>query len=135
MDVTAYKKTVFQTTDRVQIVLMLYEGTLKHLKLAKQMIETGDTVGKGTHIGKATDIISELSNVLDMEKGGEISLNLRNLYDFSLQRLMKANMENDIYSLESVEKVISIIKDGWKEMMVNLKNEPTVAPPQVQLGA
>ena len=123
MDITVYKKTVLANTDRVQIILMLYEGTLNHMKIAKQKIERGDTLSKGTHINKATLIVTELSNVLDMEKGGEISGNLRNLYNFVLQRLLYANLNNDVNALEEAEKVIDTIKDGWKEMMKTLKQQ------------
>ncbi len=123
MDISNYRKTVLAATDRVQIILMLYEGTLNHIKIAKQKIERGDILSKGSHIGKATLIVSELSNVLDMEQGGEISANLRNLYDFILQRLLYANLNNDMNALEEAEKVIDTIKDGWKEMMKEVRQQ------------
>jgi len=128
MDITQYKKTVLANTDRVQIVLMLYDGILNHIRIAKQKVERGDTMSKGTHLGKATLIVTELSNVLDMEKGGEISMNLRNLYTYVLQRLLYANLNNDVAALEEAEKIIGTIKDGWKEMMKELKQQ------QVEVG-
>ena len=121
MDIAAYKKTVIETTDRVQIVLMLYDGALNHLKRAKDKMSNGDNISKGHHFSKATSIVVELSNVLDMDKGGEISVNLRRLYDFTLQRLLHANMHNDIKSLEDAEKVLITIRSGWKEMMDSMK--------------
>ncbi|MBI4849266.1 MAG: flagellar export chaperone FliS [Nitrospirae bacterium] len=126
MDLNGYKKTVLATTDRVQIIFMLYESVLNHLKIAKQKIERGDILSKGSHISKATLIVTELSNVLDMEKGGEISVNLRNLYVYSLQRLLYANLNNDVKAIEEVEKVIGTLKDGWKEMMKELKQQAAV---------
>jgi flagellar protein FliS len=122
MDIAAYKKTVIQTTDRVQIVLMLYDGAINHLKRAKVKINSGDNISKGHHFSKATSIVSELSNVLDMEKGGDISVNLRRLYDFVLQRLLYANLHNDIKALEEAEEVLSTIRSGWKEMMDGMKH-------------
>ena len=107
MDITGYKKTVLATTDRVQIILMLYEGILNHIKIAKQKVERGDV----------------LSNILDMEKGGEISQNLRSLYTYVVQRLIYANLNNDLTALEEAEKVIGTIKDGWKEMMKEFKQQ------------
>ena len=123
MDITGYKKTVLVNTDRVQIILMLYDGILNHIRIAKQKVERGDTLSKGTHLSKATLIVTELSSVLDMEKGGEISMNLRNLYTYVLQRLLYANLNNDLNALEEAEKVIGTIKDGWKEMMKGLKQQ------------
>jgi flagellar protein FliS len=122
MDIAAYKKTVIETTDRVQIVLMLYDGALNHLKRAKLKISSGDIMSKGHHFSKATSIVGELSNVLDMEKGGDISANLRRLYDYVQQRLLYANMHNDIKSLEEAEEVLNTIRSGWKEMMDGMKH-------------
>ncbi len=60
-----------------------------------------------------------------MEKGGDISANLRRLYDFVQQRLLYANMNNDIKSLEEAEDVLNTIRGGWKEMMDGMKqNQP-----------
>jgi flagellar protein FliS len=132
MDITEYKKTVLATTDRVQIVLMLYEGALNHIKIARKKIESGDIMSKGQHFSKATSIISELSNVLDMEKGGEISRNLRNLYEYVLQRLLYANLNNDVSALEDSARVIETLKSGWKEMMDGMKQNQ---PAGVQIGA
>lgn len=126
MDILNYKKAVLANTDNVQIILMLYEGILNNLKIAKRNLESRDILSKGAYISKATLIVTELSNVLDMEKGGEISSNLRNLYNYVLQRLLYANCNNDINALEDAEKVIGTLKDGWKEMMNELKHHKTV---------
>jgi flagellar protein FliS len=111
---------------------MLYEGALNHLKIARKKIESGDIISKGQHFSKATLIISELSNVLDMEKGGEISRNLRSLYEYVLQRLLYANLNNDITAIEDSERVIETLKSGWKEMMEGLKQKQ---PERVRVGA
>ncbi len=132
VDITQYKRTDLLTTDRVQIVYMLYEGALNHLKIARRKIENGDIVSKGQHFSKATLIISELSNVLDMERGGEISRNLRSLYEYVLQRLLYANLNNDITAIEDSERVIETLKSGWKEMMEGMKQKQPVG---VRIGA
>lgn len=132
MNIAEYRKTVISTTDKVQIIYMLYEGALNHLKIARRKIESGDTMSKGQHFSKATAIISELSNVLDMEKGGEISRNLRSLYEYVLQRLLYANLNNDISAIEDTEKVIETLKSGWKEMMEEQKQKQ---PARISVGA
>ncbi|UCE71178.1 MAG: flagellar export chaperone FliS [Nitrospiraceae bacterium] len=124
MDISGYKQTVYATTDKVQIVLMLYDGALNHLKIAQQKIESGDIMTKATHLTKATMIITELSNVLDMEKGGEISNNLRRLYDYVLNQLLQANMNNDVQSIKNAVRVVGILRDAWKEMIEQLKQQP-----------
>ncbi len=132
MNITEYKKTVLATTDRVQIVYMLFEGALNHLKIARRKMESGDIMSKGQHFSKATLIISELSNVLDMERGGEISRNLRSLYEYVLQRLLYANINNDITAIDDSQRVIETLKSGWKEMMEGLKRKNQE---EVKIGA
>jgi flagellar protein FliS len=126
MDISGYQKTVLANTDRVQIILMLFDGTLNHLKIARQKIENGDTLSKGIHLGKVTAIVSELSNVLDMEKGGVIAENLRNLYNYILQRLLYANLHGDIAAIDDAKRIIETLRDGWKEMMKELKQPAQV---------
>ncbi|UCD35227.1 MAG: flagellar export chaperone FliS [Nitrospiraceae bacterium] len=132
MDITGYKKTVLATTDKVQVIFMLYEGALNHMKIAKKKIECGDITSKGKHFSKATAIITELSNVLDMEKGGDISRNLRSLYEYVLNRLLHANLNNDTEALEDSERVLETLKSGWKEMMEGMKQKQTQ---EVRMGA
>lgn len=124
MDLTGYKKTVLATTDRVQLILMLYDGALNHLKMARNKMQNNETAQKATHIVKVTSIVGELSSALDMEQGGEIAVNLRSLYDFIQRRLLIANMNNDTAAIDEAEKVIISIRDGWKEMMNEMKQQP-----------
>jgi flagellar protein FliS len=133
MDISGYKQTVYATTDKVQIVLMLYDGALNHLKIAQQKIESGDIMTKATHLTKATMIITELSNVLDMEKGGEISNNLRRLYDYVLNQLLQANMNNDVQSIKNAVRVVGILRDAWKEMIEKEMIEQLKQQPQAQV--
>lgn len=112
----AYKQAEVSTSDRVRIVGLLYDGAINFIKIAEKKIQDNDIAGKGLFIVKATAIITELSNSLDSEKGGEIAANLHKLYDFVVDRLISANMNNDIKSLHEAVNVIEILRSGWKEL-------------------
>ena len=63
-----------------QLIVLLFDGALNAIKLAKLYIEKGNIAGKGTAISKAINIIDNgLKSCLDMEKGGEIAANLDDL--------------------------------------------------------
>jgi len=111
-----YKNTEVNTSDKVRIISLLYEGAINFIKIAKKKTLEQDIAGKGLYIGKATSIISELSSSLDMETGGEIGMNLRRLYDFVLERLLSANLKNDIKAFDDAEKVLEVLRNAWKEM-------------------
>jgi flagellar secretion chaperone FliS len=115
----AYQKTTFDTSDNVRIVSLLFDGAINFLKLARGKMESRDIAGKGLYIGKATAIVGELTSSLNMEAGGEIARNLRRLYDFVLDRLLKANLRNDVVALDEAVKVLDTLRGGWKEMERN----------------
>ncbi|MBN2653711.1 MAG: flagellar export chaperone FliS [Nitrospirae bacterium] len=112
----AYKQAEVSTSDRVRIIGLLYDGAINFIKIAEKKIQDNDIAGKGLFIVKATAIITELSNSLDAEQGGEIAANLHKLYDFVVDRLISANMNNDVKSLHEAVKVIEILRSGWKEL-------------------
>lgn len=109
------QQTELKVADRVQIVTMLYDGAINFILKAKEKLEVGDTVGKTHFIKKTSAIVRELANSLNMD-GGEIAINLRNLYDFVLESLIKAEINNSVDALNDAEKVMEILRGSWKEM-------------------
>ena len=111
-----YQNTEIKTSDNVKIISLLYDGAISFIKIAKQRLREGDIAAKGLYVGKATAVVSELATSLNMEAGGEISVNLRRLYDFILDRLLYANIRNDEEAFDNAEGVLQILRSGWKEM-------------------
>lgn len=113
---TAYQDNAVSTQSKGRLVVMLYDGAIKFLKLAIRQIEDGNNEAKGQYINRAQDIINELNAVLDMERGGEIAVNLRKLYMFMTSRLAEANIKRDINMLNEVIKLMEELNQGWKEI-------------------
>jgi len=101
--------------DRIKTIAMLYDGAANFTRVARKKLEIGDATGKSLYLGKTSAIVSELSRSLNME-GGDVSRNLKKLYDFILNSLHKADAQNDIRAIEDVEKVIEVLRSAWKEM-------------------
>ena len=111
-----YQNTEIKTSDNVKIISLLYDGAISFIKIAKQRLQEGDIAAKGLYVGKATAVVSELATSLNMEAGGEISVNLRRLYDFILDRLLYANMSNDEEAFDHVEGVLEILRNAWRQI-------------------
>jgi flagellar protein FliS len=109
-----YKQTSVTTANRGQLLLMLYEGAINNVKKASLAIDKKDIALKGQAIGKAHDIINELLNTLDFEVGGEIARDLERLYNFMTEQLVKANMESSKESLQTVQRLMETLLEGWK---------------------
>jgi len=122
-----YKNTEINTSDKVRIISLLYEGAINFIKIAKKKTLEQDIAGKGLYIGKATSIIGELSSSLNTEAGGEIVMNLRRLYDFVLEKLLSANLKNDIKAFDDAERVLEVLRNAWKEMERELSKSARAA--------
>ena len=112
--IRAYQDTTVTTQSKGRLIVMLYEGAVKFLKLAIREAEAKDYEAKGNHINKARDIINELNAVLDMDAGGEIAGNLRKLYLFMNDRLSQANVKNDPEMIREVITLLEELNQGWK---------------------
>ena len=110
----AYQETAVLTQDKGKLIVMLYEGAIKFLKLSLNEIEAGNHEARNTYINKGWDIINELNVSLDMEGGGEISENLRKLYSFMLSHLSRANINNDSQGVQEVIDMLVELKQGWE---------------------
>ena len=112
--VEVYQDAAVTTQSSGRIVVMLYEGAIKFLKLAVQEIESNNPEGKGVYITKALDIVYELNTVLDMQAGGEIAQNLRSMYMFMIQHLTKANLKQDANMVREVIGLLEELNEGWR---------------------
>ena len=118
-----YKQIQVKTANKGKLVVMLYQGCIKFLKLAKESIENEKLEEANNYIIRSQDIISELMNTLDMERGGEIASNLYQLYDFMNRKLIDANVKKDKKKLEIVENMLLELLDSWKQITERKKNQ------------
>ena len=110
----AYQQAAVTTQSRGRLIVMLYDGAIKFLKLAIKELEAGNYAAKGQYINRAQDILSELNAVLDMEAGGEIAQNLRSLYLFMNRHLSQANAKRDPQMIQEVIALLEELNQGWK---------------------
>lgn len=99
-----------------RLVQMLMEGVLDKLATAKGCIERGDLTGKSRQISWAMSILSGLRSSLDLEAGGEIAVNLEDLYAYMIRRVIDASAQNDPLVLAEVMDLMIEIKGAWDAM-------------------
>lgn len=124
----AYQQTSVTTAKPDKILLMLYEGCLKFIRIAKSKIEEKKIAEKGKNISKALAIISELINTLDHEIGGQLSRDLEALYMFMMDKLIEANLNNRIEDLETVERIMMTLHEAWVDVITNPRPDGVPSP-------
>ncbi len=112
--IDAYQENAVTTQSKGRLIVMLYEGAIKFLKLAIQELEGKNYEAKGKYINKAQDVINELNAVLDMEAGGEVAENLRKLYVYISVQLSKANAKKDTQLIQEIITLLEELNHGWK---------------------
>lgn len=112
--VSAYHETSVGTQSKGRIIVMLYDGAIKFLRLAIREIESGNLMEKGQYINRAQDIINELNSVLNMETGDEVATNLRKLYLFMARHLSQANIKGDAQMIREVISLMEELNQSWK---------------------
>ncbi|EHL15629.1 flagellar export chaperone FliS [Peptoanaerobacter stomatis] len=110
-----YKENSVNTATKEELTLMLYDGCIKFMNLAKIGIEEKNIEKANDNLLKAQAIITELDITLNMDI--EISKNMHSLYDFALSRLVDANLKKDASLIDDAKSVIVDLRDAWKEAM------------------
>lgn len=117
--IAAYQDSAVTTQSKGRLIVLLYDGAIKFMKLAIKEMEAGNMQAKGQYINKARDIINELNAVLDLDAGGEIAVNLRKLYSFMQNRLSEANIKCDPQMILEVITLMEELNQSWKAIVNN----------------
>ena len=120
----AHSHGVVAAASPTRLVQIMFETILTQLATAqgcmgriKDNLPLQDVITKGKSLNKAIRLIDQLNATLDMERGGQIAQNLRNLYLYMLERLTLANLNNDASIVTEVASLVSKIKAGWDRIV------------------
>jgi len=117
----AYRKVGLETqidsASPHKLVVMLFDGALVAVANAQRFMGNKEIAEKGKSISRAIDIIANgLQASLDLECGGEIAAQLDALYEYMGQRLLHANLRNDIAALREVSTLLQELKSAWEKI-------------------
>ncbi|MBU5314803.1 flagellar export chaperone FliS [Clostridium bornimense] len=111
----AYKNNSVNYASKNQLLLMLVDGAVKFSKLALKGIEENNISLAHENLIKTQNIFNELIVTLDVEAGGEWARNLRNVYGFIVESLVKANMTKSKEEMEKVLALVIDVRNLWHE--------------------
>jgi flagellar protein FliS len=117
-----YRANAILTASPGQLVLMLYDGALKSLALAREAFARPEHDLRriaviNEQLMKAQAILGELQSGLDMEAGGEFSRTMASLYEYHNRRLLEANLRKREEPVIEVERLVRELRDAWAEML------------------
>ncbi len=126
--VKTYRSNAVLTASPGQLVLMLFDGALKSMALAREAFDRPETDARRIEIinhqlQKAQNILQELQNGLNMEVGGDFAKTLDRLYDYHMRRLFEANLRKDVAPVIEVEGLVGPLRDAWAEMLTKQESD------------
>lgn len=114
-----YQQNSVMTASPEELTLMLYNGCLKFIKLAKKAMLDKQFEEKNKNLLKAQAIIQELRSTLNPDIA--LSKELEQLYEYQNNSLMEANMKNDAAALDAVLADVTELRNTWKQAMALAK--------------
>ncbi len=120
------------SADPHALVQMLFDGALQRMTVARGCIERGELVRKAKLLHSCVTIIAELRGSLDLERGGPLAQNLRDLYEYMAQRLMLANVRNDIGCITEVISLLGEIRGAWVAIGPQVRGGAYLRPSEPQ---
>ncbi|HBG20960.1 MAG TPA: flagellar export chaperone FliS [Desulfobulbaceae bacterium] len=118
-----YQTNQILTASPEQILIMLYDGAIRFCRQAIAASDNGNITMKLERISKTFAIITEFSNSLNHEIGGDIAGDLDGLYHFMLRELNHARKDTTGEHLRNVEKLLVDLRLTWGEAVEINKRE------------
>lgn len=110
----SYLQTQVFAASPLELTVMVYRAAVDALKSAVHFTECGDIRARGDAASRATTMVLELVNSLDDERGGEIAMNLRRLYDYILSRIHEGHRAADARRFQEAVEVLEVLLDSWQ---------------------
>lgn len=112
-----YLRNAVEGASNGTILVMLFDGLVKFINLSIKHVDAGNIQEAHNYIIRSQDIIYELLSSLDRDAGGDMADNLASLYDYSIRKLEKANIEKKSSHLKDVLDIIQPLRTTWKQVV------------------
>ena len=113
---SAYKEIAINTASPAKLVVMLYEGAIRFLRLAEDDIRKKDFAKKSQSVDRAVAIIQHLQGTLDLDKGGKVAFDLDRLYTYISSRVFEGSAKLEIKAFEEAIQLLTTLLSGWEEI-------------------
>lgn len=125
--VAAYRSVnahgIVASSDPHALVLALFDAILGRLTAARACIEQGQIARKAGLLHSSVTLLGELRGSLDIQKGGSLAQNLRDLYEYMVRRVLHANLNNDTAAISEVLGLLGEIREAWAAIGPEVKGQ------------
>ncbi|MBF0427954.1 MAG: flagellar export chaperone FliS [Magnetococcales bacterium] len=128
----SYKSSRTNTASREDLLILLYEGAIRFLERSIEELNAGSLSEHKMSLRRGVAIIAELQNTLNFDKGGELAIQLFDLYAYMLDQLTQANLRKDVTYIREVIRHLGTLLEGWRDAVRQVKTESIPALPPME---
>ncbi len=110
-----YKQQSILTASPGELTLMLYNGCIKFIGMARIHIQNNNIQGAHDANIRAQAIIEEFISTLNFDF--EISAKIYQTFEYLLYRLIEANIHKDIEILDEILEHVVGLRDTWEQVI------------------
>lgn len=142
MNQSRYAISAYQAAQRtlppLKVVVMLYDGILVRISRAADSARKGDYQKQFEYVMSAARIIDGLNRHLDMERGGQVAVNLRETYEAVARCLFRSvGKESAAEACDRLVIAVRELRDAWAEiagMSASVQQQEEAAKVFTQMG-
>lgn len=117
-------KNKIESARHETLMVMLYDGMITRIKQARERFEAGQDLNAKSCIVRTMKIADALLDSLNMDENNPTAKDLESLYYFVINELNLANKGEEVMvHLDNAQKVLEILRDGWKKLEEKVLND------------
>ena len=108
-----YQEQMVNTMTQGEMLIMLYDGAIKQVDIARSCIASGQAEEMDVALEKAEKIVRYLRSILDFRF--PVSSNLSKLYDFFNTQMVMASIKKDMIPLDEIRPLLVDLRDTFDQ--------------------
>lgn len=125
-----YREMQILSASPARLTVILFEHLEVLLRRTQTAIRNDQIEQRVENLGKAREILCELLSTLDIDRGGEIAIDLSMLYGFLLSELVDVGIRRDVVRLGRLIGIVNTLSSAF-----DLATKQLEEPARAQLAA
>ena len=113
---SAYRQMEILSASPGQLVVIIYDYLLVQLRRIDIAIENGDVELRAEAMGRCNAALTELMGGLDLDRGAQLSTQLRSLYAFFLGELIDISRYSDRKRLARISTQVGELRTAFSQI-------------------
>lgn len=122
-----YKQARYDTASQGDLVVMLYDGLLRFVRLAAQALRDEDRLSAVDNVGRALNILSYLQATLAADEARQMVANLDRTYALWATTLVRMNLTGDVEAVAAIGVQIEGMADAFRQANQELVGQGRLA--------